>query len=1142
MNRPFRFLPFVFCTIVVLVFLGIHGSALSNVQAEQIPSTSTPPFFETPVNMPPTPIPFQPSELSRTATAFISAKYGVPIKNLVVINEHQRNYPLTSKRYISFVLLDSRSPSSPEYSLLLDMSTSEIQEDYDAVEKAEQEAYFAKYGKLHPALYEKLQSSDDKEVIPVAFWVAHAKQELSTNDLYNSLAIRFPDAARAIADGQKPMEVADPDLSEQIQNAYRLMVNQEVKKRVQPLVDWLTNSKAKYAPLEGMPVLFAHLPKTDILSLTNREDVAIVYLADVKETPAMDTAASTDRVPVLWAQNITGTGRSVAVLEGTNIDRSLTCLNHASIVRPATSGVGDHATRVGSIVGCNADPHRGIAYGALIYSAGTNGTDTDTVAGLQWAIQTPQNVEVVNISVIFGSDNYLNFADKAFDYWARFENATIVTAAGNSGGSLGSPAKAWNVITVGASNNSDTSNWADDTMWVDSSWVNPANGDREKPEIVAPGYNITPGGIGSPQSGTSFAAPQVAGLAALLMQRNSTLIFWPQAVKAIIMASAVHNIIGPSDIPTGQDLKDGAGSIDGVLADSIAQTGFLTNTICNKPCWWGTGTSNTNPNVTDSIYRNFKASRGERIRVAIAWFAQADPPGASYANDALLTNYNLYVYAPSGALVGYTASTNNNYELADFTATETGQYQIRVYRSAWGDQNEPSNSLAIAWVSDSTYLTDLRNNVGGDAINSVFFIRNESPVWRNVKVNYFNATGGIPGGTGVDTCFLGPNTQCGIMVNDPNRIPNGTTGSAIIDSGEGISVALLQQTFSWVDADNTGIPNTGNPAYGQTTATGPLYAPSIYSNNANMTSTLNLANTGPVSASVTINFYSRSGSPNYTWTGTLAANGRTSVSAPSVVGSGSWVGSAKISTASGSQSVAAQVTTQLVSVGAINTHTYNASAGGNAALYAPVTYKNIDNLNTRLVVENVGTGSTTVSLSFYNQDGSLRTTYSLSTINASRAKEVGLSSIVGIPAGWSGSLKITSSGQPLSAVIRTDSSAGGRSAYNAIWRPSGNIYLPFAAKGGFFGINSTFIVQNTGNTSCSVTSYYYEAFGSEIVAARETFTLAANASTVRPQIVNGNLAGGWNGSIVLQSSCNSLLAVLQDDMTNSISTSDGVGK
>ena len=213
------------------------------------------------------------------------------------------------------------------------------------------------------------------------------------------------------------------------------------------------------------------------------------------------------------------------------------------------------------------------------------------------------------------------------------------------------------------------------------------------------------------------------------------------------MASAIHNVDGPADIPLGEDLKDGAGGIDVALADKVAQLAGSAIGTCTEPCWWNLMTTSSSPPKYGSVIRYFKASRGERIRVAISWWSSAEQPlGApNVAEDELRTNYNLYVYAPGGSRFE-SKSRYNNYELVDFVAPATGQYTIRVYRSGLDDDNEPDNRLGIAWVKDATYLPDLRRKDGWvsefHACNNGAVIRSDdSNTSPEIFIHYFEPDG-----------------------------------------------------------------------------------------------------------------------------------------------------------------------------------------------------------------------------------------------------------------------------------------------------------------------------------------------------------------------------------------------------------------
>jgi len=302
----------------------------------------------------------------------------------------------------------------------------------------------------------------------------------------------------------------------------------------------------------------------------------------------------------------------------------------------------------------------------------------------------------------------LEWIDRAFDYTARERGVTIVKSSGNQRDEyITSPGKGWNVITVGGINDQDNTNWSDDTMYEvtgtneGSAYLDPSspNGDREKPEVVAPGQGVR--GIAMndlPQTwrGTSFATAQVSGLVALLMHDNTQLKEWPTAVKAILMASAMHNVEGDSRLSD----EDGAGSIDATRAYTIAHHHRSDGTTCwGWSCWWGVNTTSTYPSVGDWLRQSFFATQGDLIRVAIAWWSEADSPPdyPTLGDDALTSNFNLYVWDPDDDLLpsGYSASWDNNYEIVQFSAPKTGLYEIGAYKALNGT-TESDNQVGVA--------------------------------------------------------------------------------------------------------------------------------------------------------------------------------------------------------------------------------------------------------------------------------------------------------------------------------------------------------------------------------------------------------------------------------------------------------------
>jgi subtilisin family serine protease len=287
-------------------------------------------------------------------------------------------------------------------------------------------------------------------------------------------------------------------------------------------------------------------------------------------------------------------------------------------------GHGTHVASVAAGRGFYQSPNStGMAPGAnlidvRVMRADGTGTVADTLMGINWVIYNARalNIRVMNISLAASSTDPWDFDPLcAAVRAATAAGITVVVAAGNYGnaggnknryGSVASPANDPTVITVGAVNFKASNGRNDDTVTSFSS-RGPTRSFMDmgthkwydnviKPDLVAPGNRVVGAsattanptapalnGLASkhPQlgsaagggtvyaqrvmqlSGTSVAAPAVAGAAAVLLQANPGLT--PPLVKAILQYSAQPL--------AGQSLVDqGAGQLNLQGAVQIARS------------------------------------------------------------------------------------------------------------------------------------------------------------------------------------------------------------------------------------------------------------------------------------------------------------------------------------------------------------------------------------------------------------------------------------------------------------------------------------------------------------------------------------------------------------------------------------------
>ncbi|GBF88010.1 subtilisin-like protease [Raphidocelis subcapitata] len=233
------------------------------------------------------------------------------------------------------------------------------------------------------------------------------------------------------------------------------------------------------------------------------------------------------------------------------------------------------------------------------------GVDTDVLAAIDAAVK--DGVDVLNLSLAGKYATAYTWEDSMIDALRGAASAGVFVsvAAGNAPLGCLTSAAPW-VATVAGGTHArpwDTDDTRSDSpQWWGGSCAGPAPADGYamlKPDVMAPAAGVfaampskvVPGGdSGKHLSGTSFAAPHVSGIAALLMDAHRD---WsPAAVKSALMTTARTVTAGGKPL-RGNPFLFGAGAVDataamdpGLLYDlSPAEYDLYVCTATQKGAW-----------------------------------------------------------------------------------------------------------------------------------------------------------------------------------------------------------------------------------------------------------------------------------------------------------------------------------------------------------------------------------------------------------------------------------------------------------------------------------------------------------------------------------------------------------------------------
>lgn len=599
-------------------------------------------------------------------------------KQLIVLDESTIVLPLSKTQLYLFKVFD---PESGE-ELRVAASKSGKRANYDKALAREQKLHFEKFGVAQAELYRLAELGEQSE-LPVL--IKYAVEE------------DFVDKSELLAD-------PDDEAKARAAQARALEAQQEVERETASMH---RETMARYnVPMSDElrvfgPFVSAVLPAGAIRELARDPRVAFIGMDQEKEVsdyPTIAQSLPTTSTHTVHSAGVKGAGVRIAVLEGGTLNVSQSCFNIGAI-QSSSPAASDHMTKSVGIIGnrysstgtCSGS-WQGYAPDAKVYLANVS----DYKDRYDWA--KSKGVNVITMSWHFGSEETngdLHARDVYFDYWTtRYPYPTIFTSAGNQA-AVGAYAsgKGYNFFGVGNVDNDGDGNRCNDTISSSSSWKNPTSphSDREIPEIAAPGSRHDL--LGSSFGGTSCATPVAASAAALLMNKNSSLKIWPEAVRAIMLATANYQRADGADWSKYSDGKDGVGMVNawyGSLTAGRRETGTTAQFRAHD---YGTmRASNFSGGYFNKTWKARTTTTNARIRVAVTWNSKV-----TTSSSVLDADLDLRVFDPDGILVATSSTWDSNYEFVEFKPNKIGNYTIKI--RGFSVPNNFVSYYGVAWTT-----------------------------------------------------------------------------------------------------------------------------------------------------------------------------------------------------------------------------------------------------------------------------------------------------------------------------------------------------------------------------------------------------------------------------------------------------------
>ena len=395
-----------------------------------------------------------------------------------------------------------------------------------------------------------------------------------------------------------------------------------------------------------------------------------------------DTAKAVYVDPIAFENDDSGMGVSVYLAD-------FACRTLSSIGGIDYTLIGSHSDTINN-------PFHILYIGEIIHTLAPNaellcnvldeGTYKDTYADDE-TLRTYPNVRIQSISLNNPVADYKytaqeqKFDDYTYEFGHRLQ--TLFISAGNVF-YVYAPVLAYNVISVGSYQGSkyDNADYSNPPQFILATeqytgFRIPGNV-GQKPEMVAPGVEIESPTHHDSDSGSSFAAPHAAAIAA---DRLSGSTFLKDAgsptVKAMMLATATQRV-------TNSDQAESEGY------NGVGVGGVSYHSDLRLLAYWWDQDGNRPLDHNGACRRDWEIylHTGEKVRVAISWLLRGDyqlAHASSYYSIGM--DLDLYAYDPDGNEVAFSESGREAYDMVDFEANKNGQYEKKVCRYSKNDSD-----------------------------------------------------------------------------------------------------------------------------------------------------------------------------------------------------------------------------------------------------------------------------------------------------------------------------------------------------------------------------------------------------------------------------------------------------------------------